>query len=350
MKKACLDRSRLDQLVGRFEQCRIAVLGDFFLDKYFEVDRNLEELSVETGKLAHQVVEVRCSPGAAGTVVNNLAALGTGQLQAIGILGQDGEGFDLEKALQRIGCQTEHLLTQADRMTPTYLKPRDLGIKSLSAEHSRYDTKNHSPTQSPISQRIVEALDKVLPEVDAVIVMDQVEEEDCGVVTHLVREAVADRAAKNPQTVFFADSRRFIRRFRNTIIKPNQFEAVGMEKPTPDAKSELIDVIRSAQVMRGKNGGPVVVTRGSDGMLVSDPEWTEISGVPVTGEIDPTGAGDSVTAGIVLTLCAGATLAEAAVVGNLVASITVEQIATTGVAKPGELPARLDLWHEHRGA
>ena len=90
----------------------------------------------------------------------------------------------------------------------------------------------------------------------------------------------------------------------------------------------------------------VVVTRGAAGMLVSDPEWTKVPGIPVVGEIDPTGAGDSVSAGAVLALCAGAQLPEAALVGNLVASITVQQIGTTGVARPEQLHAAWETWRE----
>ncbi|HRE99068.1 MAG TPA: hypothetical protein PLI18_01035, partial [Pirellulaceae bacterium] len=67
---------RLDQLLDRFSTLRIAVLGDYFLDSYLDVDPALAEPSVETGKVAHQVVGVKHSAGAAGTVVNNLAALG----------------------------------------------------------------------------------------------------------------------------------------------------------------------------------------------------------------------------------------------------------------------------------
>ncbi|GAJ09077.1 unnamed protein product, partial [marine sediment metagenome] len=67
---------RLAALIEKFSSRRIVVLGDFFLDKYLDVDSGLSELSVETGKTAHQVVAVRHSPGAAGTVVCNLAALG----------------------------------------------------------------------------------------------------------------------------------------------------------------------------------------------------------------------------------------------------------------------------------
>jgi sugar/nucleoside kinase (ribokinase family) len=79
-------------------------------------------------------------------------------------------------------------------------------------------------------------------------------------------------------------------------------------------------------------------------MLVSDPVWTMVPAVPVSGDIDPTGAGDSATAGAVMALCAGASLPEAALVGNLVASITVQQIGTTGVARPEQLPDTLRAW------
>ena len=59
---------RLEELIARFPSRRIAVMGDFFLDKYLDVDPALAEPSVETGKTAHQVVSVRATPGAAGTV------------------------------------------------------------------------------------------------------------------------------------------------------------------------------------------------------------------------------------------------------------------------------------------
>ena len=67
---------RLDQIIARFAQARIAVIGDFFLDKYLDVDPRLAEKSLETGKTCHQVTRIRHSPGAAGTVVSNFSALG----------------------------------------------------------------------------------------------------------------------------------------------------------------------------------------------------------------------------------------------------------------------------------
>ena len=98
--------ARLQEIVERFPRLRIAVIGDFFLDKYLDIDPSLAEVSLETGKSVHQVVGIRHSPGAAGTVVCNLAALGTGTLHAIGFTGDDGESFELRKDLAALHCGT----------------------------------------------------------------------------------------------------------------------------------------------------------------------------------------------------------------------------------------------------
>lgn len=339
-----LSPDRLAEMLGRFPCLRVAVVGDFFLDKYLDVDPALAELSIETGKPAHQVVAVRHSPGAAGSVTSNLAALGPGKLYAVGFTGDDGESYDMRRDLAAMHCSTEHLACDPERMTPTYLKPRDVTDPSLTGEHSRYDTKNRTPTSKAAQERIVGAIDTLLPQLDAIIAMDQVEEEGCGVVTPMIVEALADRAKRFPKVVFWADSRRRIRRFRNVIIKPNQLEAMGVLQQTPGQEIPLDRLSEAIGQLRREIGAPICATRGAAGMIVSDPEPTLVPGVRIEGPTDPTGAGDSATAGAVLALAAGAALAEAALVGCLVASITVQQLATTGTARPDELPPRLQMW------
>jgi len=340
---------RLAELLARFARLRIAVIGDFFLDKYLDVDPALAEVSVETGKRANQVVGIRHSPGAAGTIVSSLAALGAGAVHAIGFTGDDGESYDLRKDLAALACTTDHLHCEPGRMTPTYLKPRDTTDPSLAGEHQRYDTKNRTPTPPAVQGRIISSLDALLPELDAVITLDQVEEENCGVITSKVVQTLADRAQRRPNVVFWADSRRRIRTFRNVIIKCNQFEAVGRESPPPGATVSFDELSGALEHLRRKTGAPICVTRGADGMVVTDPEPTVVPGVHLEGPIDETGAGDTATAGAVLTLAAGGSLPEAALVGNLVASITVQQLATTGTAHPNQLPPRLEMWQTQRG-
>jgi sugar/nucleoside kinase (ribokinase family) len=70
---------------------------------------------------------------------------------------------------------------------------------------------------------------------------------------------------------------------------------------------------------------------------VARPDGAEVVTVPaypVAGPIDPVGAGDSASAGIASAIAAGLDPVAAAAFGNLVASITVRQIGTTGTASP----------------
>ena len=69
-------------------------------------------------------------------------------------------------------------------------------------------------------------------------------------------------------------------------------------------------------------------------------EPQKVPGLKVSGPIDICGAGDSTTAGIVSALCAGASPAQAAHLGCLVASITIQQIGVTGTASPAQVLAR----------
>ena len=337
---------RLDEILSSFASRRIAVVGDYFLDKYLDVDPSLVEPSLETGLDAHQVCQVRCFAGVAGTVVNNLAALGIGQLYAVGAIGDDGEGYELRKELSALNCSTDELLSFDELMTPTYLKPRDMTDASLEGEHSRYDTKNRQPTPDFVIDAVIAAMDRVIPNVDAVIVADQVEEANCGIINSVFRKVLADRASENSHVVFWADSRRFISEYRNTIIKPNQFEAVGRTNPMPGETVDFDQLVSAVSDLRTTNDAPVFVTLGERGILVSDPSASLIRGVKVPEPLDTTGAGDSTTAGAVAALAAGATHSEAALIGTLVASITIQQLATTGVATQEQVRQRLGLWHK----
>lgn len=345
-----MDSSRLDELLVQFSRRRIAVLGDFFLDKYLEVDPGLAEPSLETGRVAHQVVGVRRYPGAAGTVVNNLAALGAGALHAIGAIGNEGEAFDLCQGLSRLNCSTYGLLHCPELLTPTYLKPHDATVAGLAGEHSRYDTKNRVPTPQAIVDRVAMQVEHILPNIDALIVMDQVEIADCGVVTSSLRGRLAELARRFPKVLFWADSRRHIRLFRHAVIKANQFEAVHRLNPAVGEEVSLDELQRLVPQLRAEMGAPVFVTCGERGILVSDPEVTLVPTTKVTGPLDPTGAGDSVSAGAVLALTSGATPAEAALIGNLVASVTIRQLGTTGSASPDQVCAALAEWTQQQQA
>ncbi len=326
-----MEKRRLKEILGRFSGIRLLVLGDYFLDQYLVTDPRLAEISVETGLEARQVVAVRNSPGAAGTVCSNLAALGV-KTEALGIAGEDGNGYELVKGLGARGVGTGFMLRTSSRFTPTYTKPMKRLADGREEEMERIDIKNRIPTPPALESEIIERLGDAVGSVDGIIVGDQVEEEDCGVVTRLVREELSRLACRFPEKVFFADSRARIGKFSDLMIKPNEKEAGDAVGIHGLDERELLDRLFS----RARR--PVFLTRGERGIAVFDGQTIlHCPAVPVSGPIDIVGAGDSATAGIVSALCVGAGLQEAAEVGNLVASVTIRKLGTTGTASKEEV-------------
>ena len=319
----------LTQLPGK----TIGLVGDLFLDRYLDIDAALEEPSVETGLTAYQVTGVRSYPGALGTVVNNLAALGVGRIIPISIIGDDGEGYELLQALAKLpAVDTSHVLRSGERRTPTYTKPmlREGGIVR---ELNRLDIKNRTPTPVELQQRIGRSLAQLWPEFDALLVLDQVSEADCGVITAVIRDAIGAGAEHSPLFIL-ADSRERIGKFRNLSVKPNASEA---ERWVPGG-----DPRKLAELVKG----PVLLTRAEAGIAlaeVGDSVAQVIPAYPVSGHVDPCGAGGSCSAAIACAMASGASLGVAAAFGNLIASITVRQLGVTGTAPPDAVRAR---WRE----
>src|SRR5437588_10885449 len=78
---------RFRALSRRYSALRIAILGDFCLDRYLEIDTSKKEISLETHLPVYNVTHVRSQPGGAGTIRNNLVALGVGTIFPIGFCG-----------------------------------------------------------------------------------------------------------------------------------------------------------------------------------------------------------------------------------------------------------------------
>src|SRR5882724_107342 len=115
---------RFRALTAQYPKLNVAVVGDFCLDRYLEIDAARQEISIETGLPVHNVVRVRAQPGGAGTVVNNLVALGVGRIVPVTFCGDDGEGYELRRELAALsGVQLDHFVTAPERRTFTYCKP-----------------------------------------------------------------------------------------------------------------------------------------------------------------------------------------------------------------------------------
>ena len=321
---------RLTELLDSAPSARILVLGDFFLDRYLVVSPALAERSIETGLVAYQVTEVVAAPGAAGTVAANLRALGA-QVQALGLVGDDGEGYELRRGLRALGAG-DALVSAAGWHTPTYTKPIVRPAMGAPQELERLDIRTRAPAPCQAIDTLLERLAELAPQADAVVVADQMPEAEHGTITARVRGLLAELAEQHPATWFLADSRARIGEFRQVIAKPNLAEC--------QRASGLADELPAARALQRRTGRPVFVTLGERGILVVSGDTAEyVPGVAVSGPIDVVGAGDSAMAAIAAGLCAGATLAEAAQLGNLAAAVTIQQLGTTGTASPDQIRA-----------
>ena len=119
-----MNSQRLQAITSKYHSLRIAIVGDFCLDRYLEIDPAKKEVSIETGLPVYNVANVRSQPGAAGTILNNLVALGVKEIYPVGFAGEDGEGFELSRSLAELaGVRLDHFLTTKLRRTFTYCKP-----------------------------------------------------------------------------------------------------------------------------------------------------------------------------------------------------------------------------------
>jgi bifunctional ADP-heptose synthase (sugar kinase/adenylyltransferase) len=346
-----LTTSRLEQILARIPGLTVGVVGDLFLDRYLDLDARLREPSLETGLGAYQVVRVRSQPGAAGTVINNLVALGVGRVCLVTVIGDDGEAFELGRCLEDLGrVDTRWVVRDPGRRTPTYTKPMLCQPDGTSRELNRLDIKNRTLLAERPEKLLLEALDQVWPQVDALVVLDQVSEADCGVVTTRLRERLAELGAASPDKLILADSRERIGLFRSICLKPNLRECHQAVYGKPGVLP--LNITDPVWELAARVGRSVFCTVEERGMIVAEQRldgstaFHAVRAYPVHGPIDTVGAGDSTSAAIVCAIASGATAKEAAAFGNLVASITIQQIGTTGTATPEQVRQR---WHQVSG-
>ena len=261
-----MTEQRLKEILEQFPKVKIAVVGDFFLDKWLQIDRSLDEISVETNLIAYQVVGKRIFAGAAGTVLANLAALDIGELYAVGFVGDDGEGFELLRDLHQKGVNTDLLIKSNLVMTPTYTKPMFV-VDGQETETNRLDFKNKDITPAELEDMIIKNIWEAADKVDAIIALDQLSDANHGVITERVRDTLSEVAQKYPNLILYADSRSFINQFRNIIVKCNDLEAVRVIQPELSGHQDLEVVKKCLLEFSRLTGRKVFVTCGARGVL-----------------------------------------------------------------------------------
>ena len=286
---------------------------------------------METGKPVLGVRSQRYIPGGGGNVASNLAALRCGTVRAFGVVGPDMFGRELVSLLRERGIDTSGLVIQEQEWdTPVYAKPYLAETEQERIDFGGWNSMRSEPALASLIRR-------ALPGLDALIVNQQLAR---GVHTEAMIRTLNASAGDHPGVAFVLDARTMSGSFTGMISKLNAAEASRLARRSgDDGDPPSPAALRShARAIGTRCGKPVFVTRSAEGILLFDGNgFTDIPAVPVTGPIDPVGAGDATVSAIAATLAAGGTLAEAGEMGCLAAAVTVKKIRETGTATPEEI-------------
>ncbi|MEA3334328.1 MAG: PfkB family carbohydrate kinase [Chloroflexota bacterium] len=341
MKKH-LSTARLQDILDRFGELQVGVIGDLALDAYWYADMTQSYLSRETPLFPRPVVREVYAPGAGANVADNLAALGVRKVVAFSVIGDDWRGQLLRRELTGRGISVEQLVVSDQRTTSCYVKPILMGFDSQQ-EDPRLDFSNAVPLDGPSVEALIDRISREITNLDALLVADQFELN--GIIADPVLDALNQLAADHPATHFVVDSRQRIGLFSHMVLKPNWVEAGAAIYPHRDprdlSQEQLVEV---GKLLSQRSSRPAFITLSNRGALVcTEAEQVRVPAGPVQPPLDPVGAGDTFVAALAASLAAGAAPAEAAAVANLAASITVEKLNQTGTATPEEIVVRYEL-------
>jgi len=317
-------------ILDRAPKLAALVVGDVCLDRWCRYDPELAEASRETGIPRLAVTSSEVTPGAAGTVANNLAALGVGRVSVLGVIGQDGHAYELRRALHQRAIETELLVESHDIQTFTYTKL--INSRTGREDQPRIDFVNAATLPAAVVRVVLDRLHDVFDRFDILIVADQAESGCGGVVNEAVRTLIQELAEVYPDKVVLADSRTHIADFRNVVAKPNHIEAGR-------ASHSLFGRLDYGALREYMASPLLLVTHGGEGVLLVTPgEERWVRTTTVEHPVDICGAGDSFAAGFSVAYAATRDALRSAEFGNRVASITIMKPGT-GTASPAELLA-----------
>jgi D-beta-D-heptose 7-phosphate kinase/D-beta-D-heptose 1-phosphate adenosyltransferase len=320
-----LDAGRARDLVGRFAGLPVLVVGDVMLDRFIvgRVTRISPEAPVPVVQFASEHLRL----GGAANVAHNIAALG-GRPSLVGIVGADGAASRLRDELARAGVSADGLVEDGDR--PTTEKVRI--VTERNQQVARIDYERDAEASGDVERALVARVERFARGVRALLVSDYLK----GAITRPVVDALRRAASlprersngpvplivdpKVPHLEWYAGA---------ALVTPNHHEAEVAThlrvRTDDDARDAARDFRTRAQC------GAVLITRGEQGMWLSEP-GAEGSISSVAREVsDVTGAGDTVVATLSLAVAAGATMAEAAALANHAAGIVVGKFGTATV-------------------
>ncbi|MDR1413549.1 MAG: PfkB family carbohydrate kinase [Puniceicoccales bacterium] len=316
------------ELLNKISALRVLVIGDVMLDHYIMGDAY--RISPEAPVPIVAVEEDKYTLGAAANVACNAAHLGCAT-EVAGKIGNDRSGVLLKTLLEQNNIAIDSRF-ECDGVT-TITKARVVVRGQQLCRIDREKKKSHYE----ISERdLLDEICKKIQSVDVVILSDYAK----GTLTS---ENVARFIAAAGEKILTAIDPKPINGLKfygASLMTPNKLEAAQMAGFDPVSRDDFSLEEICEKIMEKYAPQNLVVTLGSEGMLVCGGDG-KIYRIPTYAEevFDVSGAGDTSIACLALALAAGASLIRAAKFANLAAGIVVSKHGTTAIS-PSELLRR----------
>jgi D-beta-D-heptose 7-phosphate kinase / D-beta-D-heptose 1-phosphate adenosyltransferase len=302
--------------IPRFDKARILVVGDVMLDRYWH--GGTSRISPEAPVAVVRVRDTKDSPGGAGNVALNLAALGTAA-SLVGLVGDDQSGHELETSLTAAGVLCDFVRVAGK---PTITKLR---VISRHQQLIRLDFEEMFEHED--ARQLTPRVQALLKGVDAVILSDYRK----GALLDVQTLIQAARAAGVPVLVDPKGDDFSVYRGA-TLLKPNlhEFEAIA----GPCANEEEL-VQKGQQLLRTLDLQALLITRGEHGMSLIRDNAPELHFPARARDVfDVTGAGDTVISVVAASLAAGMPLPESVALANIAAGLVVAKLGTAAISGP----------------
>ncbi len=315
-----VDLFKLREIISHFTQAKILVVGDLMLDQ-FEWGR-VSRISPEAPIPVVSVSSETSVPGGAANVAVNLSSLGA-DVYLSGVVGEDIEAGILKRELRARNVSVGGLIV--DKLRLTTLKRR---IIADGQQVVRMDREVGTEIRPVIAWKILNYCKSVLSGINGIIISDYGK----GVITKkLARELQKFRkkglpVAVDPKTNHF-DRYKWV-----SVITPNRCEVEQYQHVV--IENEKVLVREGKNLLRVLGCEAILITRGEEGMSLFEKNGSVTHIPTVAREVyDVTGAGDTVTGAITLSLACGASMREAAVISNYAAGVVVGKRGTGTVSR-----------------
>ena len=322
-----INKDKLINFIKKLDNAKILVIGDLALDEMVYGDT--ERISREAPVLILQHTHTKFILGGASNAAHNVSKINNGKVSVIGIVGEDYQANDLKQAFEDANIDCSSIITDKTRKTITKTRISGSCSHSITQQIVRIDRQTNAPISKETEKKLIDEIEKLVPQHDAVILSDY----HIGTLSDNVISAVISTAKKFNKKVIVDAQRDLNRYYGVTSMTPNLPDT---QKHVGFYLKNKEDFLKAGNILLEESGAEaVLITCGADGMVIVDNngKYTHIPVFNKAEVFDVTGAGDTVTALYSIALAIGAEPVYAAIIGNIAAGIVVKQFgcATTSI-------------------